>query len=130
MSDGRKTGRQIRWRRIWAGSTTLQSFRMWDMSRRTSAHRGKRHREYQRRSDGGYIGIYNPPTKNQFTQKNFMWLFFSCELGQIRYRATVHLSQNLYSPKSNSWLRTPLANMCPPNLTVTVNTYPNLNPKP
>ena len=31
---------------------------------------------------GGYIGIYT--SQNQSTLKDFMWLFFSCDPGQIR----------------------------------------------
>jgi len=44
----------------------------------------------QGRSDRGYIGIYPPPPKKKKSVylKNFMWLFFSCDPGQIRYMFT------------------------------------------
>jgi len=41
-----------------------------------------KHVSYQGRSDGGYIGIYTPK-KSVYLKK--MWLFFSCDPGQIRY---------------------------------------------
>jgi len=72
----------------------------------------------QRRSDGGYIGIYTLPKSVYLT--NFLcgyWLFFFLfDPGQIRYCASVRLSScffyllthhNLYSPQMK-FLATPL----------------------
>ena len=59
---------------------------------------------------GVYRYIY---PKNQSTLTKFMWLFFSCDPGQIRYDICSRVGHVLklqwlvrtYTPKSNSWLR-------------------------
>ena len=46
----------------------------------------------QGRTDGGYIGIYTPPKKKKSVYlKKIMWLFFSCDPGQIRYDVCSHM---------------------------------------
>jgi len=69
-------------------------------------------RSHQGRSDGG-ISVYIP--QKSVYLKKFMWLFFSCDPGQIRYDmftcGTLTYVLKLqwlvktYTPKSNSWLR-------------------------
>jgi len=69
-----------------------------------------------RNKQGVATGVcrYIYPTKKSVYLKKFMWLFFSCDPGQIRYDICsrdidnvlkLHWLVKTYTPKSNSWLR-------------------------